>query len=564
MNSTQPRLRIWFWTGILLTLFKLWLTRCQAVYAIAGAAHDDRLFLLLAESIVRGEWLGTYSQMTLAKGPFYSIWIALLYWVGIPLGLGVQMAYAGACALFARALRPAIKSGAVLLGIYALLLLNPMSYESATLGRIIRQQIYTPLEIAIVAGLVALYCRRAEGLVRQLPWALGLGLAFGCFWLTREESIWLVPTVALLAGAAAFWAFRDAGRRGFAVVASLVAATLMAALPVGIVSWLNHRYYGWYGTVEFRAKEFQDAYGAMVRVKIGPPLDYVPVTRQAREAMYAVSPTFAKVQPYLEGVYGLGWAGASSAMTKLPPEEKQIGSGWLMWALRDSVAAAGFCHNAREALDFYRRMADEINQACDDGRLPAYPRRSGFLPRWQKGQTAALARTVAMFADFTVFYRAFDAYTPISIGDHDDLLLFHDLTRDHISSSVRAPAMPLRNQDDLDRRKFGILQVYGGYIRQVLIALFFLAQALWLVRLGQCVWQRKFSYPFILGLAAWGGCLAYLIVNALVQVTSFSVISVATFSPIYTLLLIFTVAALWDALQCWLGPKPAVPAPLGQ
>ena len=110
MNTASPRFfRVWFWVGVLLTAYKLWLTRAQSVYAIAGAAHDDRLFLLLAESIVRGDWLGAYSQMTLAKGPFYSLWIAAMYWVGLPLGLSVQLAYAGACALFARACRPAIR-----------------------------------------------------------------------------------------------------------------------------------------------------------------------------------------------------------------------------------------------------------------------------------------------------------------------------------------------------------------------------------------------------------------------------------------------------------------------
>ena len=67
----------WLWAGLTITAIKLWLTRAQPVYAIGGAAHDDRLFLLLAESLIKGEWLGAYNQMTLAKGPFYSIWIAI-------------------------------------------------------------------------------------------------------------------------------------------------------------------------------------------------------------------------------------------------------------------------------------------------------------------------------------------------------------------------------------------------------------------------------------------------------------------------------------------------------
>ena len=547
----QSTVCYWFWAGVLLTAFKLWLTRAQSIYAIGSAAHDDRLFLLMAESIIKGDWLGVYSQMTLAKGPFYSIWIALLYWLGIPLGLGVQLAYAGACALFARACRPAIISGALLFMVYAFLLWNPMSYEGPTLGRVIRQQIYTPLELAGLAGLVALYCRREETLRRQLPWAALLGLALGCFWLTREESVWLAPSVVLLMAAGLFWAFRVSRAQGHTMLNALGLAACCAALPVALVSGQNYRHYGWFGTVEFRASEFNDAYGAMVRVKIGPALDHVPVTRQAREAMYRVSPTFAKLQPYLEGDYGRGWAGASEASTKLPAVERQIGSGWLMWALRDTVAAAGYCHNAREALTFYRRMADEINQACDDGRLPAHSRRSGFLPVWKDGQTAEVLRTVWTFADFVAGYKSFSALTLPSIGTDDDIRLFRDITRDHLSIAPQGTNIMLPNQIALDAWKIGVLQSTGKFLRQVLIVLFLAAHALALIRLVQLFWTRQLTFPLVLATAAWGGSFAYLFINAIVQVTSFSVVAVSTFWPVYPLLQVFTFAIFWDAAEAW-------------
>jgi Ca2+/Na+ antiporter len=561
MTAVSPKVvRIWFWAGLALTAFKLWLTRGQAVYAIGNAALDDRLFLQLAESIVQGDWLGVYSQATLAKGPFYPMFVVGLFWIGLPLGLGVQLAYAGACAAFTRACGPAIRSGAVRLAMYALLLWNPMSFEAPTMGRIIRQQIYTPLGLAVFAGLVGLYCRRDQSVRRQLPWALLTGLAFGCFWLTREESIWLVPSVLLLAGAAVFWAFRLSRAHGRTMLHSFGHAAFCAALPLLLVSWQNYRHYGWFGTVEFRAAEFKDAYGAMMRVKVGPDLAYVPVTRQAREAMYAVSPTFAKLQPYFEGDYGRGWAGASTYVTKLPPEERQIGGGWLMWALRDCVAAAGYCHNAREALDFYRRMADEINAACDAGKLPASGHRSGFLPPLKSGQAAAIARTVGEFADFTIGFRSFSVYPPLSIGDRDQLLLFHDLTRDAISSSVQAPAMPLRNQDELNQWKYARLQAIGRFMRPLILVLFFTAQLVALVRLLQTIRHRKLTFAMVLAAAAWGGSLAYLLVNAMVHVTSFPVTAVSTFSPIYPLLLVFILAAFWDAAEAWVGRTDRTPA----
>lgn len=545
-NSTY-----WLWAGLIITAIKLWLTRAQPVYAIGGAAHDDRLFLLLAESIIKGEWLGAYNQMTLAKGPFYSIWIAGLYWLGIPLGLGVQLAYAGACALFTRACRPALCSAAPLFTIYAFLLWNPMSFEGPTLGRIIRQQIYTPLALVILAGLVALYGRRAEKLSRQLPWAILLGLASGCFWLTREESVWLVPSVGLLAVAAIVGAYRISRLQVGTMTRSLGVAIACAALPIFLVAWQNHRHYGWFGTVEFRAPEFNDAYGAMVRVKMGPEIPYVPVTRQAREAMYAISPAFAKLQPFLEGDYGRGWAGAGTHMTKQPAAERQIGGGWMTWALRDTVAAAGFCHDAKEAMTFYQKMTDDINRACDEGLLPAYPRRSGFLPRWQAGQTAEVLRTSGIFFNFVVSHQSFNAHTLPSIGDDNDLRLFRDLSRDRVSPGADATNSILPNQFALDTWKLNFLQNIGLAFGRIIKGLFFIAAALFLVRLTQFARNRELTFPLVLAIATLGGSFAYCLINAIVHVTSFPVIAVSTFWPIYPLLQIFTVAVFWDLGDTW-------------
>ena len=59
-----------------------------------------------------------------------------------------------------------------------------------------------------LAGLVALYLRRSEPVRRQWPWAVLAGAAAGCFYLTREESLWILPSVALLGGACLFGAWR--------------------------------------------------------------------------------------------------------------------------------------------------------------------------------------------------------------------------------------------------------------------------------------------------------------------------------------------------------------------
>src|SRR4051812_32259234 len=252
--------RGWMWAALVLTVFKLWLTRAQPIYAIGPAAHDERLFLQLAENLVKGEWLGTYTQMTLAKGSFYSLFIAGVFWIGLPLFLAQQMLYAAACAAFARATSPAIKSAGMRFLIYAFLLWNPMTYEAPTMGRVMRQHVYTPLGILIFASLIALYYRRTESFRSQAAWAALLGFSLGGFWLTREESIWLAPSFFLLVAAWIIGAFRAEKKSRGTLWRSASVVTVFALLPVTFVCWQNYRHYGWFCTSEFHATPFENAY----------------------------------------------------------------------------------------------------------------------------------------------------------------------------------------------------------------------------------------------------------------------------------------------------------------
>src|SRR5207244_5478181 len=58
-------------TALILVALKLWLIAAQPVVAHANASFDDRLYLALAEQVLKGDWLGPYTQFTLMKGPMY-------------------------------------------------------------------------------------------------------------------------------------------------------------------------------------------------------------------------------------------------------------------------------------------------------------------------------------------------------------------------------------------------------------------------------------------------------------------------------------------------------------
>ncbi|HEX2862697.1 MAG TPA: hypothetical protein VHN79_13710, partial [Lacunisphaera sp.] len=547
--TDRTRNRIWLASALALTALKLWLCRGQGVYAIGSAGHDDRLFLELAQHIIRGDWLGPYNELTLAKGTFYSLFIAAAFVIGLPLFLAQHLLYAAACGVFVRALRPAITSAGTRFAIYALLLWNPMSYDAPGMGRVLRQQVYGPLALMILAGLIALYLRRTEPRVRS--WLVLLGLAGGAFYLTREEVIWLVPSVLLLGGAWLFASWKTSGTELRCSAARLAAAAMIAAAPVLAVSAMNKYHYGWFGTCEFRAGAFKDAYGAMLRVRVGPELPFVPVTREAREAMARASPRFAELQKQFDGGLAQGWSGASEFFTKLPPDQQQIGGGWLVWALREATAKAGHSGDAAQALRFYRELAREINQACEDGRLPAGPRRSGFMPPWRNDLTGPFVRTTRDLTDFVVRFSRFSAKPPPSTGSPEELQLFRDLTRERLSTPVGEYDVAGAARHLLNAAKADALHKTGKALRPVLLVLFLVAQAVALIGVVRAAWLHSWSFPLTVAAAAWGACAASILMHAMIELTSFPVLTITSFAPIYPLLLVFIVASFWHAIAAW-------------
>src|ERR1700739_3490129 len=110
MFAQMPR-RLFIIVPILVIVaLKFWLVAAQPVVAHANASFDDRLYLALAEQILKGNWLGPYSQFTLMKGPMYSLFIAGTCLLRIPLPIGQHLLYLLGCALLVLALRPLLRA----------------------------------------------------------------------------------------------------------------------------------------------------------------------------------------------------------------------------------------------------------------------------------------------------------------------------------------------------------------------------------------------------------------------------------------------------------------------
>lgn len=374
----------WLIVDALIALFSMWLASSRRLLFL-DAAFDDRLFARLANSIMDGQWLGSYDKLTLAKGPGYPAFMALTSYAGIPLRLAEQAVYLLGCWLVSRAIWRLSDHRLLSTAVFTAGALNPVLWGDS-LARVVREDLYAGLTVVVLGLSMLTFLTKGQPRVRiqQIGCGILLGAAFGWFWLTREEGMWLVPSFGMMAAywLVHRWSYRPASNRpGYAAATLLVImvpCAVFTAVDLGVAA-LNYKSYGVFETNDFRSSEFRAAYGALSRIENQHWQRLIPVPRDARMRAYEVSPAAKELQPFLEGSVGKFWQQIGCTSWPIEPCN-DIEAGWFMWALRDSVEGAHHYTSAPDAKEFYARLARELNSACNSDLIACVAPHTGFLP----------------------------------------------------------------------------------------------------------------------------------------------------------------------------------------
>jgi hypothetical protein len=331
------------------------------VSILTGLSTDDALFLNNAENLSNGKWLGSFTHLTLVKGPFYSIFLALNYFLGIPVTLSISVFYSYACYLLVYSLGNIGMPFILGFLLYILLLFQPALMPT----RIIRDNVYTSLTLVAIATLLLV-------LSNKHPWKNSAlcGFALAAFSMTREEDIWIAPGIfVLLVGA--FIMFR----KGFygdcckPIKGALVLLFLFICflLPIQVVSFINFLKYDFYGIVDIKGKGFKDAFNSLQSVVFGDPQPFLPLPSKTRLEIYKYAPSFAELREILE--YD-GNFFKYTGVKFYPQTANDFAGGWFMWAFRDAVAKKGYYKSGSTAEAYYFKLASEIKSAQEKGLLP--------------------------------------------------------------------------------------------------------------------------------------------------------------------------------------------------
>jgi hypothetical protein len=515
---------------------KLWLVAAQPLGAIGVMPHDDTLFLDRAEHLLAGRWLGPYDQYVLAKGPGFPLWLAASHALGVPLRVGQHLGYLLAAALLVGALRPVVPGRWAPVALFAWLAFNPLTFSGDD-TRVLRHDVATIWAVVSMAGVAGAWLRPRLSAWRVAVWCGVAGLGLGMSWITREEAVWLMPGALFVAGAIVWRKVRSRRWAGVRTALGAVALPLTIgwAGPVGWVCAQNAAHYGWWGTVEFRSREMKAAYGALLRVEPEQWQRFVPVPRETRQRIYAVSPAFASLRDHFEGSGGEGWARLGEGVTGRPASDLEIHGAGFVWALRDAVVWSGHGGSAREALDFYAQLAAEVNGAVEAGLLRGGARRTGFLPPWQPEYTRDLPGNYVRALDRLWRSQGWRSEPRRSEGEPDRLAWVSGLTRERVAP----PAGTAWERTASERGRRAALEVLSRPYRVGLRWLWAVGVLAFFAAVVVGWRRRRLPVSLVLAAAMGGSCLALCGIVALVDTTTFSALTLSYLAPAYPLALVF-------------------------
>lgn len=374
---------------------KLWLVAFWRVAAFSFAGYDDLWFLRKARSILEGQWLGPYDHLTLIKGPAYPLWIAFTSSLHLPLLFAQQVLYVIAAFVLVRAVAPFIRSPLWRLALFVVVAFNPMTFADDLPSIVSREHFTSSMALLIVAGAAGALFRLARPTAEVLPWTILSGFAFAVFWHIREEGVWILPFV----GCVLLAVLGTSGWKRTLLIAT-VPVTMFAVAHAALVA-ANGIRYGIWAVVEFKEPSFVRAYGTLTGTRQYPTRPRIPMPRETRERVYAVSPAFAELRPFLEGEVGERW-------TRFSGEQGDIGGAAFMWAFREAVQKAGYYDRGGSAVRaYYDRITREVEAAQHAGRLEARGVRATLMPPILKGQRRQIARTWAGAVDRLVAFADF-------------------------------------------------------------------------------------------------------------------------------------------------------------
>lgn len=363
---------------------------------ITYAPHDDSMYVIRANYLLRGEAFGPYDSHTLSKLPGMSVWLAAVRLLGIPHLLAINALYVGAGLYFLNAVRAAGAPRPLLLAIFAVYLFNPI-----TLGlewhRVLREPLGTGLFVILLAAMLHLLLA-VSGRARVSPHLAVLSGTFAFALILREEDRLLWAALALFA-VVLLRAVRLRSAAGRVRSAWFVALAVVVPASAAILVNQSARAYveAHYGLPilhDMSEGEFPRLLAAIRSVASGTDNRLVMAPQDTLQRLRTLIPQFAPV------VDRLPPPGPDTFSCQLQGVCSEWSNGWMPFWIKDAADSAELTPSLEKGQAYFADVRTRIDRACESGSLKCAQKGDGLLPpfelRWSRAFLSAFFTLVAM------------------------------------------------------------------------------------------------------------------------------------------------------------------------
>lgn len=496
----------WFWF-LGLSILKLWLISHLPIRA-SYAGYDNLRYVILASNFLDPNV--SYDSFTLVRQPGYPAFIFISYILGIPLRFSQEIFYLAAGFFLAWSCHKYYFKKAITFIFSILYIFAPFSFHwnRQTLADVL----YLPLTAWIVACLIHISNSKTDRAL--VSWSLGLGVGLAWFWNTRLEGIWIVPSIVFVYSILALNYWFDRQKIKFIKITIVLGAIVLpAVLLTSGISWINYTKYGIFDTNDLKSPGVEKAYSSLEKVTSTMWQPMVEISRSMRERVYAISPSFRQLQPYIESENHWRKSSCESGICN------DYAAGLFYWVLRESVTQAGYYQSAPKTEEFYHQIAREVDTACQAKTLNCESEKPfAFLPDFHFQYISLWIKSIEKLSHSLM---QSSLVLKLDSGEED-----RELREQYYAKITREPADFLdarshRVNQFKDRLIFAISRIYN-LVFTVLLGLSFIGFWLEIIILVRTKFrERSISFTFLELLLS--GLVIRVVLIAYIDVTSWFV-----------------------------------------